>query len=318
MDLEKGLNIWANSYDIDASAAGTLEAQRQIAEQVVAMLGDPDGVVFRAAIQQVHDKDAESLSPGDCVLRLYAYRSQGGPKAHRQVRHCLTRAVGQEPNRSDAWAGLAWIHLDEHRYGINEIGSSKPALDRALEAAQKAVALDPSNARAHLALAIAYYYRRETEEFLAAAKQAKDLNPNDTDLLAELGTYLSFSGRWTMGRRMFKQAKALNPSHPARYDLVSVLDLYRQGDYQEAAVMARKLNAPKWYWTHVVRAMACGRIGDAEGIKYAKEKLLAIYPDFPGHAREEFRRLGVLSEDLIEDFLIGLQRAGLDYSGHHP
>ena len=319
VDLEKGSNIWADSYDLAAAETESLAAQRQIAAEVVATLGDPNGVMARAALAQLQDVDPESLGPDDCVLQLYAYRGEASPQAHAALRHCLAAAVEQAPMHAEAWAGLAWIALDEHRYGFNPLEpeelsreeAAEPVLERALTQAQKAVALDPGNARVHLALAAAHFYRGEVREFEAAASAARELNPNDSDLLAELATYYALSGRWTLGRRLLKDAKARNPAHTAWYDFVAVLDLYRQGDYEAAAASARKLHAPDWYWTHVLRAMACARIGDIEGVRASRDRLLALYPEFPERAREEFRRLGVSSTALIEEFLVGLRQAGL-------
>ena len=69
---------------------------------------------------------------------------------HQAIRDALERAVKSDPDYPDAWASLSLSYLDEHRFNYNP----KPnPLDRAQDAAQRAVATDPTNQNAHNALA---------------------------------------------------------------------------------------------------------------------------------------------------------------------
>ena len=85
------------------------------------------------------------------------------------TRTALEHAVELEPRYADAWACLAVLYLDEDRHEFNR---RPDALDRALEAARRAVDADPANQLANYALAQAYYYRRDLGAFRPAAERA--------------------------------------------------------------------------------------------------------------------------------------------------
>ncbi|MEM7173399.1 MAG: hypothetical protein AAF530_24765 [Pseudomonadota bacterium] len=311
MDQTEGAILWAESYDLSGSQSASLDAQREVAGRVAGTLAGASGVILREAHITGVQNQPSGATPRDCLIQYYAYRNFGDAKSHRQARDCLIKAIAGAPGFSEGFAGLAILHLDEYRYGHNQKDKAKPALDRAWQAAQKAVAVDPQNARAHLAQALVHYSRDELDAFSAAAGRARELNPYDGDLLAELGNSYSFSGDWRRGETLVQDAKALNPTRPARYGFSDILNAYRLGDFDKAVTLAREFNAPDWYWTHAVRAMACGRVGDVKGSRLSKQKLLALKPDFPKKARAEFQRLGVHSKALIDEFIDGLRLAGL-------
>ena len=318
LDQVSGVSLWAESYDMVLPDAESLAHQRQIAATVAGTLAGPGGVMVRSKIQSLAAKEPDALTPHDCLMRFYAYRNQGDAKRHRQARQCLSRSLAGATGNSNGWAAMALVHLDEHRFGYNSGTQQDPALDRALEAAEQSVASDPENARAYLAQAAVHFYRDEFDAFFAAAKRARGLNPNDSDLLAEVGLYLSLSGRWVSGAVLLQQAKSLNPNHPSWYNFAEILNSYRQGDFDTAVSLARELNASGWYWTHAVRAMACGKIGDTKGSDLSKQKLLALKPDFAKNVHAEFARLGVRSDTLIAEFAEGLRLAGLELPRAQP
>jgi cytochrome c-type biogenesis protein CcmH/NrfG len=66
----------------------------------------------------------------------------------RQGYHLLEQAVAAEPTLARAWVDLAYVRQSEINYA--DPASVLPAAE---DAAQCAIALDPTNARAHAALA---------------------------------------------------------------------------------------------------------------------------------------------------------------------
>ena len=81
------------------------------------------------------------------------------------------------------------MYVMEHGHGFNPLPEP---LKRALDAAQRAVDLDPSNAYAHNSLAQAYFFLKKLPEFRLAAQRALELNPWDSNNLVGMGLFWSF------------------------------------------------------------------------------------------------------------------------------
>ena len=88
----------------------------------------------------------------------------------------------------------------------------------ALEMANTAVRLDPSDYQAHWALGWAYLYNRQHEKAAAHYARARGLNPNDAELLAEMANFLIFVGQ---PKQAIEQVKAGNPAQSVSRELVS-------------------------------------------------------------------------------------------------
>jgi Tfp pilus assembly protein PilF len=114
------------------------------------------------------------------------------PERHKQARDCLEQAVQLDPDYSLAWSRLAFMYIEEQKYGYNVRPRS---LDRALEAAEKAIALNPQNQDAFYALAIIRYMTEaDFASFRTLSERAIAMNPNDAWILGEIGTWTAYSG----------------------------------------------------------------------------------------------------------------------------
>jgi Flp pilus assembly protein TadD len=100
---------------------------------------------------------------------------------------------------------------EEFKHGFNVRPDS---LDRALDAARRAVAIAPSNHLAYHVLAQALFFRRELDAFRAAAEKAVALNPMDGCTMAFMGILMAYAGDWDHGCTLAERAMQLNPNHP--------------------------------------------------------------------------------------------------------
>ena len=99
--------------------------------------------------------------------------------------------------------------------------------------AQRATQLDPQNAYAHCWLAIVHFFRRENDKFRAEAQIALNLNPNDPEILADIGHYFAFMGEFKRGHDLSRQAQQLNPLHPGWYYFSFARYHYDRHEYEE-------------------------------------------------------------------------------------
>lgn len=306
--------LWTETYDRVYSLDSLLSIQEEIARAVATAIGQPYGVIYAREASGAAARP-ESLDGYKCVLSVYEYWRSFDPAVHTAIRACLEKTVQDEPDYVDAWQMLTFVYLDEYRYGYNArpLTQYRP-LDKALEAAQRAVALAATDARSYESLYAAYFYRGDIEAFRRAGADARRLNPNSPEIMADFGNKLVAIGSYDEGVALIRKAITLNPAHPGWYNIGLVLDAYRRGSYAEALAAAERMNMPKHYRSWVFFAMIYGQTDDVAQARGALEELLKLQPDFALNARTDLRKWG-LRDRLVEQCIDGLRKAGLDIPG---
>ena len=174
--------------------------------------------------------------------------------------------------------------------------------------AEKATQLDPQNAYAHCWLAIVHFFLGDNGKFEAEAERALSLNPNDPEILADIGHYLAFMGQFERGIELSNRAKQLNPLHPGWYHFSFARYHYHQRAYEEMLVDVQRISMPGFYWTHLLNAAAFGQLGRREAADSIRQ-MVALKPGMSAQA--ELLKWNVAPEDLAH-ILEGLRMAGLD------
>ena len=206
---------------------------------------------------------------------------------------------------------LSMLYGEEHRFGFN---AAPDPLGRALQAARRAVAAAPSSHYAHLAMAQALFFRKEFDAFRNAAERAIALNPMDGSSMEYLGHLLAFAGDWERGCELAEKARHLNPHHPAWYWALPFLDAYRKADYVTARTFILKAeHAGAVLLSSRCSRPCCGQLGEREAADECVRDVLALKPDFPQIAREEFAKW--YPPDLVDQLIEGLCKAGLAIEG---
>jgi adenylate cyclase len=244
------------------------------------------------------------------VLRGFSYAERVSPEEHAIARDALERAVQVAPSYAYAWAMLSMLNTTEYEMGFNP----KPEpLERALQAARRAVELDSAGHRGYQALAIVLFCRKEIQAFRSAAEKAIALNPMDGCNIALLGAYIAYAGEWERGCSLVDQALRLNPNHPGWYWFPLVFNSYRKRDYQGALNFALKINLPGFHSTHMALAAVYGQLGQHDEAAKAVQELLKLRPDMAAIARPA---LGMRFDlETVEHLIDGLRKAGLEIPG---
>jgi TolB-like protein len=169
IDVENGYHLWSERYDREMKDVFEIqdEIARSIAERLkIASAGSEGGPLVRAGTKNV--EAYQLYAKGRALL----YRRGG---AILSAVPCFEQAVAIDADYALAWAGLADSYTTLGYYGLARPEASMP---KGMEAARRAVALDPSLAEAHNALAMALLMSasdrvQAEQEFLQAIK----LNP---------------------------------------------------------------------------------------------------------------------------------------------
>jgi len=256
---ESGAVLWSRTYENAMDPNDLFSLPAKTAGEVAAAVAQPYGIVFQAETERKPQAPPDNLDAYLCTLSYYAYRAAITPEGYVRVKACLEQAVARFPEYATAWALLAHIYIDEIRTGFAE-GDEPPAV-RALAAARTAVRLDPENVRALQALATALFFDHKLEEAFKVGDQALALNPNDTELLGQIGQLKGLAGLTQEGRALLEQALARNPGHSGFYRGVLAITAYMQGDYKAALHEIEQTDMRRLPLFHAVAAIIYAQNG---------------------------------------------------------
>lgn len=309
VDAKSGRVVWAESYLDKLTPENVFDIQEQVSQEVSAILAGRYGIIAQSNLSEAQHQPPTSLVAYDCVLRYYDYEKSFDQRRHAEVRACLERATELDPDYSDAWAILANIYAQEHRFGYNPRPEMYDSRERSRAAAERAVSIEPRNPTAQLMLANALFDRHDLAGFKAAGERAIALNPNDPEILAHFGTRLVYMGEWKRGVALVQKAIALDPEHPEWYDDPMIFYWYQMKDYDRALAELQGLRAPR-LWRELFRTMILGQLGRDEEAKSAATAALRIEPDV-GERFWDMARTWNVPDAHIEQMADGLRKSGL-------
>jgi TolB-like protein len=262
LDTATGTILWSQTYDDDLQSRSLLTTQTDVANRVSTAVAQPYGIIMQADAVSMASNGSDAYG---CTLGFYSYRAAPNVENHAQVKDCLTTAVAKFPSYSTAFAMLSMICLDETRFWFSHSSdpNATPALEQSLRAARRAVLLDPENTRGQQALMGALFFSRQVAEALRVGERALTINPNDTELMGEYGSFLGQSGEWKRGAETLRTALSLNPGGGGYYHGDLGLSEYMQGNYAKAADEIRQADLQKFPLFHGVAAIIFAESGNA-------------------------------------------------------
>lgn len=204
-DPGTGRVVWGESLQV------TLENWRSSQKQLVARIASTLEVYLS------HDRLArglqrlpEDLGVYDMWLRGENLLTRWAPEAEDEAERLFETAIAADPTFAPAHASLASIY--NSRQFIRPGSVSEPgAAGRALDLAQRSVALDPLDARNHLVVAWSTAMARHFEQAEVHYELAVDLNPHSPKTLVSAGLGLAFAGRAEIAMSLVQRAMSLSP-----------------------------------------------------------------------------------------------------------
>ncbi|KRB59514.1 hypothetical protein ASE04_26475 [Rhizobium sp. Root708] len=175
---------------VETTGKNTAAVRDEVVAVLAKRIASNRGVINSIELQS----DPDSLGNG-CVIRAeYAIEMRGDLGA---AVDCLQRTVQLMPENYDAKAALSRALLASE-------GRTTPqdVTDHALDLAREAVARAPLSGRAQLALMTARAAKGSTEAAIEAGNKAIALNPNSSDAAAALGGVLYSAGYRAAGLSM--------------------------------------------------------------------------------------------------------------------
>jgi adenylate cyclase len=307
---ESGTLLWTRVFDYDADRDDLVEAQSEVAATVATTLGDPYDVLFSNELKKVREPDPPGSDAYACALRFYVYWLNPTKAEHQSLRDCHERSVNSATHYASIWTNLAWLYLDELRFDYNRNDAADPPLERAAEAARRAVSLQPDSARAHLAAAIVQWFRKDFRSFDRHAELALLLNPNDATVNAELGLRYGLRGDWVRSGPLVDRAISRDPIRWQTYRVSYAQNAVEVGDFERALEELRLTKGTDHPVLKVLRAAVYGhlnRIDEARADWHAATQAMPRLREQPRAWIDDRSPSPPLRRRILE----GLEKAGV-------
>lgn len=306
IDGSNGSSVWARSYD--RALSDIFAVQDEITQTIV---GGIEPELGRAERERARVKHRDSVDAWSIYQRgmthLYRYTQEDLALARR----LFAEALAIDAELGPAYSATAEAYYYEVVYGF--AASPDDNRERAIEVAQKAVALDRDDAGAHCTLGRTRYLRREYAAAISELELALDLNPSLALAHYGLGAAFVFSGRPREAFPHLESAIRLSPQDP---NMGSYLARMAEAKYlvgeDEAAVRfaLRALAQPSFQWSrYAILIAALGQLGRVDE---AQRYLAEVTRKRPNFSVAFVRTMHPFSRDMgIDRYYEGLRKAGV-------
>lgn len=312
IEAESGRFLWAETFERPCDPADLLLIRDEVAANVVRTLAQPWGVLFSNLAAASEGKRMDDLTSFDAIVRYHQYGAAFDAALYPVTRATLERAVQIDRDFGEAWACLSMLQKDALRFGFRVAGDP-PApvmMKRAMESARRAVSLSPHSSLCFLALGQACWFTGDIEGGLSALSTALKLNPNDTEVMAELGQRQCMRMDWDVGVAHILAAYERNPALPPNFRVGLALWHFVHGRLFEAQSEVARMSASGIMYRHFMMAVVSHALGNTAEAREAIDAMLAIDPVYGSHVKEDLMLRGV-HPDLISRLVAGLRAAGL-------
>lgn len=275
IETASGKHVWVQRYDRPVD--DLFSVIDSVTEQIVGTLGTTYGGRLRKAAIERTRSGPSSFAAFDHFLNGMQRLNEFTPTSLPKALDHFEEAVRLQPDYAKVHAKIAWAHLMCIQFGWSSDVATSMA--KAVASANQAIDSDDAEAWAYWARAGCYWIQQRYDLALPIFERAVDLNPNDADVLIDMGTCLSQAGKADVGLQFALKAIRINPHHPEYY-----LDQLAQIQFdarQYAAAVAtiqsiRSLDTPSM---RIYLAASHAMLGEDAAAKNVAERILKVDPN---------------------------------------
>ncbi len=307
IDALTGRHLWAERYERDLKDLFSLqdEITMKILTAVRAKLEGRDVSRWKTS-----HKGKQSL---DCYLTLIqamGYCERDNIADNNLARRMVEEAIAMCPENPWGYIQLGWVYYFD--YMLRNTKSPRETIEKGIELAQKALAMDDSIAQAHGLLCRFYSCKGEHDKAIAEGKRAVALNPSGWVVLTNYGTTLTFAGKSEEAIPLLQKVIRLNPFGPVSIYANLGGALRMTGRFEEAVSAFKKATqlAPDNFHYHVHLAATYSLMGREKEAHAEAAELLRINPKF---SVDKYAKMSPPHKDQseIDKIANALRKAGL-------
>ncbi len=305
IEAETGRHVWAQRYDREFG--DVLALQDDLAKEIVSALQVEltAGEQARLAAQGTKNAEAWQLTFEGRDL-VHAHHKDSVQKGKR----LLEQAVGLDEDYALAWDALSEAYWKEAR-NAGWSASPERSFELAVEASDRALALDPENADALAMRSVIMVTQRDFDGALELAEKALRLAHSNANAIALAAITLYACGQAEEAIRQTEIAMRHCPRYPPWFLLMLARCHWMLKHDDEAVATARAALAadPELSLTHVLLAMVHAEAGRDSEARKAVDALLRLDPTFS--ASTHMRALPLRDPETEARALSALKKAGV-------
>jgi len=258
-----GFHLWAERYDRKLDDVFTL--QEEIAKSIAEALRVTLTPAESATLLQDRPDDVRAY---DLYLRGRQRYGEYTKESLREALELFRQALQIDPNYALAWAGTADCHGQMLQYEFAEDVEETARLG--LEAAQRAIAINPKLAEGHKAESLVWLYRGDREASVSALRRAIAANPRYTPAVINFAVFAFSEADVALAERCVRRVLEIDPQEA--FAISWLTSLLHVTDRDEEALAEtqrlRQSSSERFYVTSVYaeRAWIHFRRGDLEAV----------------------------------------------------
>jgi adenylate cyclase len=311
IDALTGHHLWAERYERDLKDLFALEDE--ITMKIL------DGIRVKLTMGgevSTSQKYAEKYYRGkqglDCYLKLIqamGYWARSNIEDNNLARRMVEEAIAMCPENPMGYIDLGWVCCYDIVLGNTK--SPRETLEKGIELAQKALAMDDSIASGHGLLGAFYLLKREYDKAIAEGERGVALAPGATGSLVNYAISLRYGGRPEEAISLFQKAIRLNPFGPSYLYREFGGALRMTGRFEESVSASKKAIQldPDEIYAHIGLAATYVMMGRDTEARAEAAEVLRINPKF---SLDYWARvLPYKDQSETDKFVNALRKAGL-------
>jgi adenylate cyclase len=274
IDGDTGGHLWAERYD--RQLEDLFAVQDEVTERIVGTLASGWGGRLRKAWQnRVERKGTENFRAFDCFMRGLD-TINFAKDDNRRGGELFEEAIRLDPSYAKAYAKLAWVHIIDAVYAWSEDYDGSMA--KGLEYATRCVETDDSESWGHWALAGYYWNTMRHDLALSELERAIELNPNDAEVLTDLGLCLSYASRAKEGLKSAQKAIHINAHCPEWFLMQLGQIFFDARQYDDAVATFESLRTLETTLTRLYLAASYAALDQSGKAEEAIARVLELDP----------------------------------------
>ena len=307
IDALTGDHVWAERYDRDLKDIFALQDEITIKILTATRVKLTEGE--QAVTLGKYFRGKQGL---DCYLKILEgsnYLNRATIEDHNVARRIAEESIAMCPENPFGYLNLAAFHRQDYYFGTTK--SPKESIGKAIELAQKALAMDDSIPRAHALLSDFYSIKGEHEKAIAEGERAVALDPNGAGAHEFYALSLVYAGRPEEAIPLFQKAIRLNPFSATGTFLHYGHALLGAGRLEEAVSAYKKSSqlSPNSIFAHIRLAATYSMMGREKEARAEAAEVLRLNPKFSLDSWA--KRQNYKDQSVIDNLVDALRKAGL-------